>query len=151
MEPIQYPSNILDYWDRNYVNYIEFTEWAWGKAEEGNKDDNIYDCWMIRHPFHPMSSYDSIWISICKMMYIYEQIIVKPQNVKIMKIEETFFTLSESKFKYICRLFAQRFRNGMTEYDFDIYYHDHIDVLKKTQQISELKFSAFIENNDQLS
>ncbi len=145
MQSIQYPHDILDYWDRNYINYVEFTEWAWGKSEEGNKNDNIYDCWMIRHPFHPITPNDSIWLSICKMMYIYEQIIVKPQDVKIMKIEETFLTMSESKFKSLCKLFSRRFQNGFEDIDFEIYYHDRIQGLKNLKEISELKFSAIVE------
>ncbi len=62
-----------------------------------------------------------------------------------MKIEKTFYTLSESRFKHICKYFSTRFPNGYEDQDFDTFFYCYIDSDIKNKIISELKFSVNVD------
>lgn len=63
-----------------------------------------------------------------------------------MKIEEKFYTISYRELKWLCRKHSIRFQNGFDDNEFIIFFEDNKDYLVKKNIISELTFSAMVDN-----
>lgn len=63
-----------------------------------------------------------------------------------MKIEEKFYTLSDTELKWLCKKHSLRFQKGFEETEFFVFFEDNKESLLNQKRISELKFSTTVEN-----
>jgi hypothetical protein len=74
---IKYPKNIYDWFSDGRDK--EFSMWAFGCEQPRDK---MFELWDKLHPEFPMKPGDTLYLCICKMNYIFKNLIDLAEELK---------------------------------------------------------------------
>ncbi len=66
-----------------------------------------------------------------------------------MKIEEKFYTISETQLKWLCKNHALRFQEGFEESDFFMFFEDNKTGMVNQKNMAELTFSIMVNDGSE--